>query len=85
MTDITVLQVSASIAQIVGIAPDLVTSQSRLIDDLGLDSLARYELVIGLQHDYGVEVPVTLSPGWDRMTVDDLVREVNALPRQRPL
>lgn len=37
--------------------PDRVTLQSRLVDDLGLDSLDAVEMVFQIEETYGIEIP----------------------------
>jgi len=79
MPSITVPQMSAVIAEIAGIELGAVTPQSSLVDDLGLDSLGLHELVVSLQQDYGVSVPLMIDGGWGQTTVERFTNFVNEL------
>jgi acyl carrier protein len=77
---------AAEIAQITGIPPADVTEASRLIDDLGLDSLALTELLVVLIDEYDMH---SLSRGledreWQNVTVRDLYHEYLTGARSAP-
>jgi acyl carrier protein len=44
------------IAATLGIKPERVTLESSLMDDLGGDSLDRFEIVMGLEEEFGIEI-----------------------------
>jgi len=44
------------IVEQIGCDPGQVTAESRLFEDLDLDSLDGVELVLGLEHEFGIEV-----------------------------
>lgn len=44
------------IADYSGLAEAQITPQSRLLDDLGLDSLDRVEIVMDIEEEFGIEI-----------------------------
>lgn len=48
--------VTAVIADITGEAQEKITPETSIIDDLTLDSLALYEIVIELENDYQLKI-----------------------------
>lgn len=45
------------IAEQLGVSEDEVTESASFKDDLGADSLDLFELVSGLEDEYGIEIP----------------------------
>jgi acyl carrier protein len=45
------------IVEQLGVKPDQVTPEAKLIEDLGADSLDAVELVMALEEEFGIEVP----------------------------
>jgi acyl carrier protein len=77
----------AKVAELAAIEPDRIGPKTRIVEDLGLDSIALAELVVLLIDDYGVE---PLSAGleqrtWEGVTVGSLFDESRdaAAPTQR--
>jgi acyl carrier protein len=60
-----------------GIAPDALTLESRLLEDLGLDSLDAHELAATLEGELGVEVSDKQLQGLE--TLADLLALVQQL------
>ena len=50
-------EVSAVVADQLGVDPSEVTEDASFIDDLGADSLDTVELVMALEEKFGVEIP----------------------------
>jgi acyl carrier protein len=50
-------QVKEVIADRLGLDPDEIKMESRLIEDLGADSLDNAELVMNLEEKFGIEIP----------------------------
>ena len=50
-------QVKEVIADRLGVDPDEIKWESRLIEDLGADSLDNAELVMNLEEKFGIEIP----------------------------
>jgi acyl carrier protein len=51
-----------------------VTARSRLIQDLGLDSLQSFEMVSDLEDSFGITIPMDLFQGVE--TLEDVARAV---------
>lgn len=45
------------IVEQLGVKPDQVTPEAKLIEDLGADSLDAVELIMALEEEFGIEVP----------------------------
>ena len=63
-----------------GIAPDALTRDSRLVEDLGLDSLDTLELAMTLEEELGVQVRKEVE---EVRTFADLLALVQALTDDR--
>lgn len=63
-------------------APDAVTEQASIVDDLGADSLAVVELVLALEESFGVNIPD--EDAEKLRTVGDAVSYVLALGGSAP-
>ncbi len=60
-----------AIAEQLDIAPESITEQSRLIEDLKADSLDVVELIMDLEQKYNIEIPDDELP--NIKTVGDIV------------
>ncbi|MBQ9833476.1 MAG: acyl carrier protein [Clostridia bacterium] len=60
-----------AIASQLDIAPESITEQSRLIEDLKADSLDVVELIMDLEQEYNIEIPDDELP--NIKTVGDIV------------
>ena len=78
---------AAAVAEVAGVAPATLSPDSRVVEDLGLDSLALVELILVL-----AEAPALMDPRlvarlegrrWEQTSLGQLFDEVNA-SRQRP-
>jgi acyl carrier protein len=67
-------ELMAEVAPFTEVAPERISRDSMLIEDLGLDSLALTELLITLIEEHGAE-PLTeelFSRSWERVTLGEL-------------
>jgi acyl carrier protein len=64
-----------------GIAPDALTRDSRLVEDLGLDSLDTLELAMTLEEELGVQV--SRKQVGEVRTLEDLLALVQPLTDDR--
>ena len=53
----TLDKVKSLIASQLGISEDKITPQSRLIEDLGADSLDTVEMLMTLEDEFGIAIP----------------------------
>lgn len=49
-------RLKAIIAEVLNVDPDEVTEDTTFTDDLGADSLDLYQILMGIEEDYGVTV-----------------------------
>lgn len=68
------------LAELAGVPPDAVTPDARLVEHIGLDSLAIAELVLILVQDHGIDARVADAEGrdWSRISAGQLLEEVTA-------
>ena len=45
------------IASVLSVDPDEITMESTFMDDLGADSLDVFQIVMGIEEEFGIEVP----------------------------
>ena len=45
------------IASVLSVYPDEITMESTFMDDLGADSLDVFQIVMGIEEEFGIEVP----------------------------
>jgi acyl carrier protein len=57
-----------------GVNADQVSPDAKFIEDLGADSLDTVELIMGLEEDFGIEVPDEEAE--NLMSVGDVIRYV---------
>jgi acyl carrier protein len=57
MADTIQEKVTEIIVEQLGVTADQVTPESKMIEDLGADSLDAVELVMAVEEEFGIEVP----------------------------
>jgi acyl carrier protein len=57
MADNSQEKVTEIIVEQLGVTADQVTPESKMIEDLGADSLDAVELVMAVEEEFGIEVP----------------------------
>ncbi len=50
-------KLQAIIADVLNVDPDEITTETTFTDDLGADSLDLYQILMGIEEEYGVTVP----------------------------
>ena len=45
------------IAEVLNIDPSEVTMESTFVDDLGADSLDIFQIIMGIEEEFGIEIP----------------------------
>ena len=66
------------IADVLNVDPDEITMDSTFVDDLGADSLDVFQIVMGIEEEFDIEIPTDAA---ERIvTVGDAVEQIkNAL------
>ena len=50
-------KLQAIIAEVLNIEPEEVTMQSTFVDDLGADSLDIFQIIMGIEEEFDIEIP----------------------------
>ena len=64
-------RVKAIVVEQLGVKPEQITPEAKFIEDLGADSLDTVELVMGLEEEFGNEIPDEEAE--KLMTVGDVI------------
>jgi acyl carrier protein len=64
-------RVQAIVVEQLGVKPEQITLEAKFIEDLGADSLDTVELVMGLEEEFGNEIPDEEAE--KLMTVGDVI------------
>jgi acyl carrier protein len=64
-------RVEAIVVEQLGVKPEQITPEAKFIEDLGADSLDTVELVMGLEEEFGNEIPDEEAE--KLMTVGDVI------------
>lgn len=51
------------IADVLNVDPEEVKMESTFMDDLGADSLDVFQIIMGIEDEFGIEVPVESAEG----------------------
>ena len=71
-------KLQAIIAEVLNIEPDEVTMQSTFVDDLGADSLDIFQIIMGIEEEFDIEIPNEAAE--QIVTVGDAIEQIkNAL------
>ncbi|MCU6763457.1 acyl carrier protein [Brotonthovivens ammoniilytica] len=62
------------IAQVLNISTEEITEESSFVDDLGADSLELFQILMGVEDEFGIEIPpeqadqiVTVSDAFEKI------------------
>ena len=71
-------KLQAFIAEVLNIEPEEVSMQSTFVDDLGADSLDIFQIIMGIEEEFDIEIPNEAAE--QIVTVSDAVEQIkNAL------
>lgn len=45
------------IADVLNVDPDEITMETTFVDDLGADSLDVFQIILGIEEEFGIEIP----------------------------
>ena len=66
------------VAEVLNVEPEEVTMASTFVDDLGADSLDVFQIIMGIEEDFDIEIPSEVAE--KIATVGDAVEQIkNAL------
>lgn len=66
------------IAEVLNLNENEITMDSAFVDDLGADSLDVFQIVMGIEEEFDIEIPTDVAEGI--VTVEDAVEQIkNAL------
>lgn len=66
------------IAEVLNVDPEDITMATTFVDDLGADSLDVFQIVMGIEEEFDIEIPQEAAE--DIVTVGDAVEQIkNAL------
>ncbi len=67
-------RVQAIVVEQLGVKPEQITPEATFLEDLGADSLDTVELVMGLEEEFGNEIPDEEAE--KLLTVGDVIRYI---------
>lgn len=66
------------IAEVLNMEPEEITLAATFVDDLGADSLDIFQIVMGIEEEFDIEIPTEVAE--NIVTVNDAVEQIkNAL------
>ena len=78
----TEARVSAVLKKALLVSQDQITPKALLVEDLGVSSLDRFELLMGLEEEFGIELP---EQDQDQMkSVGDIVSYIQDHLKNKP-
>jgi len=78
----TEARVSEVLKKALQVTQDQITPKALLLEDLGVSSLDRFELLMGLEEEFGIELP---EQDQEQMkSVGDIVSYIQSHPKNKP-
>ena len=65
------------IAEVLNIDPEEITMNTTFVDDLGADSLDVFQIVMGIEEEFDIEIPDEVLAGF--VTVEDVVKDIESV------
>jgi acyl carrier protein len=69
-------KIRSIICEVLGTSEDEVTPDSTFVDDLGADSLDVFQIIMGIEEEFDVEIPNDAAE--KIVTVNDAVEQIKA-------
>ena len=63
-----------AIAEVLDLDKDKITADSKFVDDLGADSLDVLEIIMGIEDEFGIEIPTAQAES--SVTVGDAYEKI---------
>ena len=63
------------VAEVLNVEPEEVTMASTFVDDLGADSLDVFQIIMGIEEEFDIEIPSEVAE--KIATVGDAVEQIN--------
>ncbi|MGN0386979.1 MAG: acyl carrier protein [Lachnospiraceae bacterium] len=64
------------IAEVLSVDPDEIKPESTFLDDLGADSLDVFQIIMGIEEEFDIEIPAEKAE--DVTTVEDAIEMIKA-------
>lgn len=64
------------VAEVLNIDADKITMESTFIDDLGADSLDVFQIIMGIEDEFGIQIPDDAAESI--VTVSDAVEQIKS-------
>lgn len=70
-------KIRAIIAEVLSVAEEDITLESTFIEDLGADSLDVFQIIMGIEEEFDIEIPNEAAE--KIVTVNDAVEQIKAI------
>ena len=68
------------ISEVLNVDEDEITMETTFIDDLGADSLDVFQIIMGIEEEFDIEIPTEAAE--DIVTVSDAVEQIKKVLNQ---
>ncbi len=68
------------ISEVLSVDADEITMETTFIDDLGADSLDVFQIIMGIEEEFDIEIPTEAAE--DIVTVSDAVEQIKSVLNQ---
>ena len=68
------------ISEVLNVDADEITMETTFIDDLGADSLDVFQIIMGIEEEFDIEIPTEAAE--DIVTVSDAVEQIKSVLNQ---
>lgn len=67
-------KIKAIIAEVLNVDEDIITMETTFVDDLGADSLDIYQIIMGIEEEFDIEIPTEAAESIE--TVGNAVEQI---------